>query len=200
MSEADKIIKSLRDSGKKVEEFYMSNKTSDKNVANIEDDVDELKSIMNLRTDSGFAYSQKNTLSLQKAIKNVLADYTRQKEMNEEHQKINGELRERIQELENKLQDINTYILINGIDEPLRTATQIQVKNQHEYIIQQKINKLEEERDHWHGCFIVAMESSIPKRVITDLIENETIDISGFECIAVEDLQELLGEEKNRNV
>ena len=34
MSEADKIIKSLRDSGKKVEEFYMSNKTSDKNVAN----------------------------------------------------------------------------------------------------------------------------------------------------------------------
>lgn len=36
MSEADKIIKSLRDSGKKVEEFYMSNKTSDKNVANIE--------------------------------------------------------------------------------------------------------------------------------------------------------------------
>ena len=37
MSEADKIIKSLRDSGKKVEEFYMSNKTSDKNVANIEE-------------------------------------------------------------------------------------------------------------------------------------------------------------------
>ena len=36
MSEADKIIKSLRDSGKKVEEFYMSNKTSDENVANEE--------------------------------------------------------------------------------------------------------------------------------------------------------------------
>ena len=35
MSEADKIIESLKKSGKKVEEFYMSNKTSD-NVANIE--------------------------------------------------------------------------------------------------------------------------------------------------------------------
>lgn len=78
----------------------MINKTSDKNVENIEDYVNELKSIMNLRTDSGFAYSQKNTLSLQKAIKNVLADYTRQKEINEEHQKINGELRERVKELE----------------------------------------------------------------------------------------------------
>lgn len=77
----------------------MSNKTSD-NVANIEDDINELKSIMNLRTDSGFAYSQKNTLSLQKSIKNLLLDYTRQKEINEEHKKINGELRERVKELE----------------------------------------------------------------------------------------------------
>ncbi len=78
----------------------MINKTSDKNVGSIEEDVDELKSIMNLRTVSGFAYSQKNTLSLQKAIKNVLTDYTRQKQINEEHQKINGKLRERVKELE----------------------------------------------------------------------------------------------------
>lgn len=70
------------------------------NVGSIEEDVDELKSIMNLRTVSGFAYSQKNTLSLQKAIKNVLTDYTRQKQINEEHQKINGELREKVKELE----------------------------------------------------------------------------------------------------
>lgn len=34
MSEADKIIESLKNSGRKVEEFYVSNKTSDKNVAN----------------------------------------------------------------------------------------------------------------------------------------------------------------------
>ena len=36
MSEADKIIESLKNSGKKVEEFYVSNKTSDKNVGSIE--------------------------------------------------------------------------------------------------------------------------------------------------------------------
>ena len=163
MSEADKIIKNLKNSGKKVEEFYMSNKTSDKNVANIEDDVDELKSIMNLRTVSGFVYSQKNTLSLQKAIKNVLADYTRQKEMNEEHQKINGELIERIQKLEEKLLD-----MING--------TEIINKETPEYI----------------------KENYIPKQAVIDLIENETININGFECIAVEDLQELL-EGRNEN-
>ena len=43
-------------------------------MSNIEEDVNELKSIMNLRTESGFAYSQKNTLKLQKSIRNVLAE------------------------------------------------------------------------------------------------------------------------------
>ena len=47
-------------------------------------------------------------------------------------------------------------------------------------------------------CYQEELENSIPIRVITDLIENETIDISGFECIAVEDLQELL-EGRNEN-
>ena len=41
---------------------------------------------------------------------------------------------------------------------------------------------------------------NIPKQVVIDLIENETIDISGFECIAVEDLQELLEGEEVKNV
>ena len=36
----------------------------------------------------------------------------------------------------------------------------------------------------------------IPKQAVIDLMENETINISGFECIAVEDLQELLEGEK----
>ena len=37
----------------------------------------------------------------------------------------------------------------------------------------------------------------INKRAVIDLIKKETIDISGFKCIAVEDLQELLeGESK----
>ena len=71
----------------------MSNKTSDKNVANIEDDVNELKSIMNLRTESGFAYSQKNTLKLQKSIRNVLAEREQDKK--------------RIQELEEQVKTLD---------------------------------------------------------------------------------------------
>ena len=51
MSEADKIIESLKNSGRKVEEFYTGNKTSDKNVANIEDDIEILESIVKVHND-----------------------------------------------------------------------------------------------------------------------------------------------------
>ena len=36
----------------------------------------------------------------------------------------------------------------------------------------------------------------IPKQKVKKLIKNETINISGFECIAVEDIEELLEESK----
>ena len=37
-------------------------------------------------------------------------------------------------------------------------------------------------------------ENSIPKQKVINLIENETINISGFKCVAVEELMELLEE------
>ena len=37
------------------------------------------------------------------------------------------------------------------------------------------------------------LKKSITKQDIKDLIKNETIDISGFECIAVEDLEKIIG-------
>ena len=64
----------------------------------------------------------------------------------------------RIKELENKLKDINAYILTNGIDEHLKTATQIQVENQQHYIFQQKINLLEKR-----------LENSIPRQKVKDI-------------------------------
>lgn len=173
----------------------MSNKTSDKNVAIIENDVNELKSIMNLRTESGFAYSQKNTLSLQKAIKNVLADYTRQKEMNEEHQKINGELRQAINTVEKEKADwIKAY----------------QEEKDSQFELLKRIKELEEERNHWHGCFIVAMENGIAKEKVKNVLKNNRNEIFSATYLSREQFrpyemqierinkieQELIGEDK----
>ena len=71
MSEADKIIESLKKSGKKVEEFYMSNKTSD-NVANIEDDVKILNNFCEYE-DAVVLTDYALTL-VQEAIEHILAE------------------------------------------------------------------------------------------------------------------------------
>ena len=129
----------------------MSNKTSDKNVANvevIEDFILELKS---------FGLN-KDTLEVANELENLLSDYTRQKQINEEHKRINGELRERVKELE---------------EENTLQRRQLNSAFDNGYIHTDKIRKL---------------------------IASETINISGFECIALEDLQELLEGEEVKNV
>ena len=72
----------------------MINKGSDKNVGSIEEDIRILQ-----EKDCMWHYPETR---IEEAIENIIADYTRQKEINEEHQKINGELRERVKELENE--------------------------------------------------------------------------------------------------
>ena len=77
-----------------------------------------------------------------------------------------------------------------------------------------RIQELEEERDHWHGCFIVAMENSIAKEKVINVmqeykdkierykeyrIQGKETDVEYYENIAntiiVQVFQELLGEE-----
>ena len=71
----------------------MSNKTSDENVANIEiieNFIFELKS---------FGLN-KDTLEVANELEKLLSDYTRQKQINEEHKKQNAELMKAINTLE----------------------------------------------------------------------------------------------------
>ena len=70
----------------------MINKGSDKNVGSIEEDIRILQ-----EKDCMWHYPETR---IEEAIENIIADYTRQKQINEEHQKINGELREKVKELE----------------------------------------------------------------------------------------------------
>ena len=81
MSEADMIIENLKKSGKKVEEFYMGNKGSDKNVENIEDDIKLVKRYLEnsayKETDSDFFKNggwEMVDLEIPKAMANILAE------------------------------------------------------------------------------------------------------------------------------
>lgn len=85
----------------------MSNKTSDKNVGNIEELIKEYKTYNDL---DGIQDLQPYI----RALQNILADYTRQKQINEEHRKLNGELRERVKELEENLKKFYNGELLFG--------------------------------------------------------------------------------------
>lgn len=50
-------------------------------------------------------------------ISRVLQDYTRQKQINEEHQRINGELREKVKELEEELEKANRQLDLDYVEE-----------------------------------------------------------------------------------
>ena len=80
----------------------MSNKTSDKNVGSIEEDIKILQELMEDVELTFAGWVDILNEREEKALKNLIQDYTRQKQINEEHQKINGGLREKVKELENE--------------------------------------------------------------------------------------------------
>ena len=69
-------------------------------------------------------------------------------------------------------------------------------KNEELDRLQKENEELKNERDSYRAQVNSAFgKGFIHKDKIRELIENETIDIGGFECIALEDLQNLLKEE-----
>ena len=118
----------------------MSNKTSDKNVANIE----RLNNFANMT----FLYGNRVNLNvsglkeIQNDIKNILSDYTRQKQINEEHKKLNGELRERVKELEEENKENKKKYLALLIGQfPDTTETYKKYKKELQKLLQESEDK-----------------------------------------------------------
>ena len=106
MSEADKIIKNLKNSGKKVEEFYTGNKGGDKNVGSIEKDIRNIKQYINLVLDKGYCdCNELNVISTGKycdgsknvaySMKHILAEREQKdkriQELEEENKKLKAQ-------------------------------------------------------------------------------------------------------------
>ena len=171
MSEADKIIESLKKSGKKVEEFYMSNKTSD-NVANIERLNNFIEAYKQTKEQS-FIVDTINKDFFFEFVDCLLAELEQKDK--------------RIKELEEKnkhLSNVSDYETISL--ECVHLEEQLEIANS-------RIQELEEENILQRRQLNSAFDNGyIHTDKIRKLIASETINISGFECIAVEDLEELL--------
>lgn len=69
------------------------------NVGSIEEDIKVLEKMLETLEEL-FQLTKINNTKERNALRNLLTYYKRQKQINEEHQKVNGELREKVKELE----------------------------------------------------------------------------------------------------
>lgn len=65
-------------------------------MSSIEEDIERLNKLVTTKFNNDYSIDNID----KEALENLLSDYTRQKQINEEHQRINGELREKVKELE----------------------------------------------------------------------------------------------------
>ena len=171
----------------------MSNKTSDKNVGSIEEDIKNLEKYIELVIDKNYcecnelnvicygkyADGSKNVAS---SIKNILKDYARQKQINEEHQKINGELREKVKELEkeSKILEFQNKQIENYAEELKKynkTVSDRIVEYKKNSIPEQavidKINEYDKKMEEYAGHPHWVVTDRIVMNVLQELLEGE---------------------------
>lgn len=157
----------------------MSNKTSDKNVVT-EEDLEVLNEVL---------LHNRETEQARIAIEHMLAE---REQMLKERDVANDSviahkfavMQQQLEQKDKRIQELEEYISIApNLDE--MTATKY-INIQREAYIRGKAEEQQRAEQ-------IIYENYIPKQVVIDLIANETIDISGFECIAVEDLEKIIG-------
>lgn len=129
-------------------------------------------------------YKQYEGNKYYKSMENILQDYTRQKQINEEHQKINGELRERVKELEEENKKYT--VRFEERDDELWERVK-QCKN-----MQTEIDRLYTDKEELQQAYLheklakeeveELLEESIPKQKIKDKIEELRDDIKNDNC------------------
>ena len=147
MSEADKIIESLKNSGRKVEEFYTGNKGSDKNVGSIEDDVKRCNELIKVEHANWIGISN------QLAISHILAE---REQMLKERDVANDSViahkfavmqqqleqkDERIKELEEELEKATRQLDLDYVEENFIPKQQVKGKLKELKIERDKIYK-----------------------------------------------------------
>lgn len=113
-------------------------------MSNIEDDIKEIRESIEEAYrcyDYDLDYNPFSK-GIAEMMDNILSDYTRQKQINEEHQKINGELREQVKELEEENKENKKKYLALLIGQfPDTTETYKKYKKELQKLLQESEDK-----------------------------------------------------------
>lgn len=146
-------------------------KCSDINVGSIEEDIKIIK--------NSWLYNDEENVKFVNAIEHLLSDYTRQKQINEEHKKENGLLREKVKELDTKndelLKDLYSAncIIADLIDSiPIqKIQDKLEELDKQEQELQNSIT--EEEREKYEDANIsyLLCDIEIRREVLQELLQ-----------------------------
>ena len=126
------------------------------------------------------------------------ADYQLEREESIEYEESINKISERFNNGTETIEDIINYCRNYEIQFENRLTLRVVEKRYFDKLVE-RIKELEQENKSkqkaYDDCYCEYKNykqfDSIPKQKVKELIKNETINISGFECIAVEDLEKL---------
>ena len=126
------------------------------------------------------------------------ADYQLEREESIEYEESINKISERFNNGTETIEDIINYCRNYEIQFENRLTLRVVEKRFFDKLVE-RIKELEQENKSkqkaYDDCYCEYKNykqfDSIPKQKVKELIKNETINISGFECIAVEDLEKL---------
>lgn len=154
-------------------------KGSDINVSSIEEDIKILQELMEDVELTFAGWVDILNEREKKALKNLIQDYTRQKQINEEHQKENGLLREKVKELDTKndelLKDLyNANCIIADLTDSIpkqNIIEKIEELDRKEQELQNSIS--EEEREEYEDANIsyLLCDIEIRREVLKELLQ-----------------------------
>ena len=144
-------------------------------MSNIEDDVKRCNELIKVEHANWIGISN------QLAISRILSDYTRQKQINEKHQRINGELREKVKELDTKndelLKDLySANCIIDDLTDSIPTQKiieKIEELNRKEQELQNSISKEEREEYSDANISFLLCDIEIRREVLQELLQEE---------------------------
>lgn len=154
-------------------------KGSDINVSSIEEDIKILQELMEDVELTFAGWVDILNEREKKALKNLIQDYTRQKQINEEHRKENGLLREEVKELDTKndelLKDLySANCIISDLTDSIpiqKIQDKIEELNNQEKELQNSIT--EEEREEYEDANIsfLLCDIKIRREVLKELLQ-----------------------------
>lgn len=159
---------------------------SDINVGSIEEDIKILNKLVTTKFNNDYSIDNVD----KDAIEHILQHYTREKQINEEHHKENGELREKVKELEAKLEfkqwgDLDNIRFEEYMNEFIPTQ---KIKDKIEEI-NKEYNRIHSQ--HYRDCGILEEKCKAKKDVLEELLqqnENKNMNLKG----AIKNLKEIV--------